>query len=113
MSVGEDGAVIVADARGEQRAPEWGTVTHVIKVRVEDVHAQFERERSYGARVIEAPPEQIYGECECTVEDLGAIAGSSRRPSGTWLPRSTGARRSIRGTTADGVTNPDGAAAAG
>ena len=34
MRVGDDGAVIVADVRGEQQPPQTGAVTHVIKVRV-------------------------------------------------------------------------------
>jgi uncharacterized glyoxalase superfamily protein PhnB len=70
MQVGVDGAVIVADVRGEQQSPRAGTVTHVIKVRVEDVDAQFERARSRGARVLQEPIEYEYGERECTVEDL-------------------------------------------
>jgi uncharacterized glyoxalase superfamily protein PhnB len=70
MRIGDDGAVIVADARGERRPPQPGTVTHVVKVRVEDVDAQFERARSHGARVLQEPTEYEYGERECTVEDL-------------------------------------------
>ena len=70
MQVGEDGGVIVADTRGEQQPPHAGTVTHVIKVRVPDVDAQFDRARSYGARVVQEPTEYEYGERECTVEDL-------------------------------------------
>lgn len=70
LRVGDDGAVIVADVRGEQQPPEPGTVTHVVKVRVADVDAQFERARSHGARVLQEPTEYEYGERECTVRDL-------------------------------------------
>jgi uncharacterized glyoxalase superfamily protein PhnB len=70
LQVGDDGALIVADARGEQQPPQAGAVTHVIKVRVADVNAQFERARSQGARVLQEPIEYEYGERECTVEDL-------------------------------------------
>jgi uncharacterized glyoxalase superfamily protein PhnB len=70
LGIGDDGAMIVADASGEQTAPRNGAVTHVVKVRVDDVEAQFERARSHGARVVEAPVDHIYGERECTVEDL-------------------------------------------
>jgi uncharacterized glyoxalase superfamily protein PhnB len=70
MGVGRDGAVIVADVRGEQQAPQAGVITHVIKVRVDDVDAQFERARSEGARVLMEPTEYEYGERECTLEDL-------------------------------------------
>lgn len=70
MSIGGDGAVIVADAGGEQQPPQGGIVTHVVKVRVEDVDAQFDRARSIGATTLEPPIDREYGERECTVEDL-------------------------------------------
>ena len=70
MSVGEDGAMIVADAQGERHAPHAGMVTHVMKVRVDNVGACYERARAHGARVLEPPTDREYGERECTVEDL-------------------------------------------
>jgi uncharacterized glyoxalase superfamily protein PhnB len=71
MRIGTDGAVIIAEAQGEQQPPQAGAVTHVLKVRVADVDAQFERARSHGARVLQPPTDQVYGERECTVEDIG------------------------------------------
>jgi len=47
MSIGEDGAMIVADVRGEQQPPQEGIVTHVMKVRVDNVGAWYERARSH------------------------------------------------------------------
>ena len=70
MSIGEDGAMIVADAQGERQAPHAGVVTHVMKVRVDNVGACYERARAHGARVLEPPIDREYGERECTVEDL-------------------------------------------
>lgn len=70
MSIGEDGAVIVADMAGERQPPQANTVTHEIKVRVENVASQFERARAAGAKVLEPPIDREYGERECTVEDL-------------------------------------------
>jgi len=70
MSIGEDGAMIVADVRGEQQPPQEGVVTHVMKVRVENVEAWYERALAHGARVLEPPTDREYGERECTVEDL-------------------------------------------
>jgi len=70
MSIGADGAMIVADVRGEQQPPRANMVTHVIKVRVDDVGAQFARARAAGAKVLEPPIDREYGERECTVEDL-------------------------------------------
>jgi uncharacterized glyoxalase superfamily protein PhnB len=69
LQVGPDGAVIVADVRGEQQPPQAGIVTHVVKVRVPAVDAQLERARRHGARVLQEPTEYEYGERECTVED--------------------------------------------
>jgi uncharacterized glyoxalase superfamily protein PhnB len=70
MQVGDDGGIIVADVGHEREPPQAGAVTHVIKVRVDDVDARFEQARSHGARVVQEPIEYEYGERECTVEDL-------------------------------------------
>jgi uncharacterized glyoxalase superfamily protein PhnB len=70
MSIGDNGAMIVAETRGEQRAPQDGIVTHVIRVRVEAVVALHERARAHGARVLEQPTDREYGERDCTIEDL-------------------------------------------
>jgi|SRR5215470_4815982 len=69
MRIGLDGAMIVADTHGEQQPPRAGAVTHLMKVRVTDVDAQFQRARSHGARVVREPVEYEYGERECTLED--------------------------------------------
>jgi uncharacterized glyoxalase superfamily protein PhnB len=71
IRIGDNGAVIVADARREQQPPQPGIVTHVIKVRVPDVDAHLERARAHGAKVLQEPTEYEYGERECTIEDLG------------------------------------------
>ncbi|MFY9914417.1 MAG: VOC family protein [Nocardioidaceae bacterium] len=70
LRVGADGALVVADVRGEQVAPSHGHVTHLIKVRVPDVEAAFARARDAGARVLGEPATQPFGERMCTVEDL-------------------------------------------
>lgn len=70
MSMGQLGAVIVADAEGERCAPQPGAVTHELKIRVDDVDAYHERARAFGALVVEAPTDRPYGERECTIEDL-------------------------------------------
>ena len=62
MRVGSDGSIVVADVHGEQVAPSAGAVTHLIKVRVEDVDAAFARARDFGARVLEEPHTWEYGE---------------------------------------------------
>ena len=70
LRVGADGAVVVADVRGEQMPPSEGVVTHVVKVRVEDVDTAFARARDAGARVLQEPTTYEYGERSCLVEDL-------------------------------------------
>lgn len=70
MSVGDDGAVIVADVHRERRPPQPGVETHLLKVRVADVDAAFAGAHDHGARLVQAPADRPYGERECTVEDL-------------------------------------------
>ncbi len=69
LRVGGDGAVILADVRGDQAAPSGGNATHIIKVRVPDVDAAFARARDAGARVLEEPTTHEYGERSCMLED--------------------------------------------
>lgn len=70
LSIGADGAVIVAEARGEQCPPESGRVTHLIRVRVDDVEAHLWRAQEFGALVLDGPIDREYGERDYTVEDL-------------------------------------------
>jgi uncharacterized glyoxalase superfamily protein PhnB len=70
LRVGADGAVVVAEVRGDQLAPSAGMVTHLVKVRVPDVDAAFARARDFGARVLQQPKTYAYGERSCVLEDL-------------------------------------------
>ena len=69
MKVG-DGAVIVADVRGEQVAPRAGEVTHLVTVRIDDARAHCERARTHGARILTEPTDWEYGERQYVAEDL-------------------------------------------
>lgn len=69
LRVASDGAVVVADIRHDQVAPDIGTVTHLVKVRVPDVDAAFARARDAGGRVLEEPVTHEYGERSCVIED--------------------------------------------
>jgi uncharacterized glyoxalase superfamily protein PhnB len=69
LQVGADGAVIVAEARGERQPPQPGQVTHEVKIRVDDVDAVYERARGLGATVLQEPIDREYGERECTLLD--------------------------------------------
>jgi uncharacterized glyoxalase superfamily protein PhnB len=65
-----DGAVIVADVRGDRRPPREGEATHSVLVRVEDAHAHSERARSHGAQILMEPTDFEYGERQYAAEDL-------------------------------------------
>jgi uncharacterized glyoxalase superfamily protein PhnB len=65
-----NGALIVADARGERRPPRRGEVPASVLVRVEDVRAHCERARAHGARILMEPTDFPYGERQYQAEDL-------------------------------------------
>src|SRR2546429_9155318 len=50
-----DGALIVADVRGDRRPPRTGEVTHSVMVRVDDARAHCEHARAHGARILIEP----------------------------------------------------------
>ena len=68
LRVGVDGALVVADVRGEQVSPSGGLVTHLVKVRVPDVDEAFAHARDAGARVLQEPVTHEYGERTCLLE---------------------------------------------
>lgn len=57
-----DGALIVADERGERAAPQPGARAHEVVVRVDDVRAHCERARENGAQITMEPVDFEYGE---------------------------------------------------
>jgi uncharacterized glyoxalase superfamily protein PhnB len=71
LRVGSDGAVVVADAGADRVAPDGGAVTHLVKLRVPDVDAAFDRARNSGARVVEELTTWEYGERSGVLEDIG------------------------------------------
>jgi len=64
-----DGALIVADVRGDRRPPRPGEVTHSVTVRVEDARAHCEHARANGARILMEPTDFEYGERQYNAED--------------------------------------------
>jgi uncharacterized glyoxalase superfamily protein PhnB len=68
LRVGE-GAVIVADVRGDRHPPRPGEVTQYVLVRVEDARAHCARARANGARILMEPTDFEYGERQYTAED--------------------------------------------
>jgi uncharacterized glyoxalase superfamily protein PhnB len=64
-----NGALIVADVRGERRSPHGGEVTHSVMVRVEDARAHCERARALGAIILKEPTDFEYGERQYSAED--------------------------------------------
>jgi uncharacterized glyoxalase superfamily protein PhnB len=71
LRVGSDGAIVVADVGADRVAPDGGTMTHLVKVRVPDVDAAFARACSQCARVVEELRTWEYGERSGVLEDLG------------------------------------------
>jgi len=65
-----DGAVIVADVRGDRVPPREGEVCHQVTVRVEDVYEHCERARYEGALILMEPVDFEYGERQYAAEDL-------------------------------------------
>jgi uncharacterized glyoxalase superfamily protein PhnB len=68
LSVG-DGAVIVADVRGDRRPPRAGEVTHTVLVRVEDADEHCARAREHGAHILMEPTDFEYGERQYAAAD--------------------------------------------
>lgn len=64
-----EGALIVADVRGERRPPRPGEITHSVMVRVDDARAHCERARDRGARILMEPADYPYGERQYSAED--------------------------------------------
>jgi uncharacterized glyoxalase superfamily protein PhnB len=70
LSVGDGGAVIVGDVRGERQPPRPGEVTHSVMVRVADVDSHCARAQASGARIVMPPTNFEYGERQYGAEDL-------------------------------------------
>lgn len=70
LRVGSDGAIVVAESKGDAPVPVGDASPQLIKIRVADVDAAFIRARDAGARVIGEPTSYDYGERSCTVADL-------------------------------------------
>ena len=64
-----DGALIIADVRGERRPPTEGEVTHSVIVRVQDVAAHYAQARELGARILEEPTDHVFGERQYSAAD--------------------------------------------
>ncbi len=69
LSVGDGGAVIVADVRRNQRPPRAGEVTHRVMVRVDDAVAHCEHARRHGATILMEPTGFEYGERQYEAQD--------------------------------------------
>jgi len=67
LSIGADGAVILAE--GTDETSDACSRMHLTRVRVDDVSAFFAHACAHGAHVLEAPTEREYGERDCTLQD--------------------------------------------
>jgi len=64
-----DGAVIVAEPRGDRRPPQAGQVSHSVTVRVSDALAHCERAQAAGARILMEPTDMPFGERQYNAAD--------------------------------------------
>jgi uncharacterized glyoxalase superfamily protein PhnB len=69
LNVGEGGAVIAADVRGDRVPPRAGESTSSVLVRIDDVHAHCERASEAGAEILDPPTDHVYGERQYTAAD--------------------------------------------
>jgi PhnB protein len=70
MSVGDDGIILMGCPGPQYRNPKHlGGVTQNLYVRVDNVDALFQSAVEAGARVVEQPADQPYGDRRCGVED--------------------------------------------
>ncbi len=69
LGFGRAGAVVVAEVGGGRAAPSGEAATHLVKLRVPDVDAAFDRARAQGAKVVEEPTTWEYGERSGVLED--------------------------------------------
>jgi uncharacterized glyoxalase superfamily protein PhnB len=69
LNVGEGGAVIVADVRGDRVPPRAGEATHSVMVRVQNARSHCERARARGAKVLKEPTDHVYGERQYNAQD--------------------------------------------
>lgn len=70
LKVGEDGAVIIGDVRGNRRPPRADEVTQSVMVRVDDANLHCERARAAGAKIVDPLTDHAYGERQFTAEDF-------------------------------------------
>ena len=73
MTIGGDGAMIVAEYIDRARRPERDAdhIGHQIMVRVEDVASHHARAVREGAEILQPPIDHPYGERQYVVRDLG------------------------------------------
>jgi uncharacterized glyoxalase superfamily protein PhnB len=64
-----EGAIMLGRQAGEYRAPRPGEVHQYVVVHVEDVDRHFEHAKRFGARIVDTPNDQPFGERQYTVDD--------------------------------------------
>lgn len=64
-----DGALVVAEARGDRHPPRPGEADHSVMLRVEDARSHCEVARAQGARILMEPTDFEYGERQYNAED--------------------------------------------
>jgi uncharacterized glyoxalase superfamily protein PhnB len=70
MDVADDGVILMGSCANYRNPKQLGANTQSLYVRVDDVDAHFARARTAGARIMEEPADQEYGDRRYAAEDL-------------------------------------------
>ena len=70
LQIGNAGAVIVGDVRGNHKPPQDEIISHQIIVRIESLKDHYAQAYSLGARILSEPTDFPYGERKYEAEDL-------------------------------------------
>ncbi len=81
-----DGAIIVTRLPDTPHVRPGGFATHSVHVRVTDARAHHEQAVRAGARILDPPIDDPYGERQYVAEDPAVTAGPSLSRSPTWIP---------------------------
>lgn len=86
-----NGAIIIGAQGGEFRAPGSSGVSLYVTVHVDDADAHCARAKAFGARIVQEPADQPFGERQYTAEDLAGYRWTFSQSIADVAPESWGA----------------------
>lgn len=91
-----EGAIMLGRQAGEYRAPRPGEVHQYVVVHVEDVDRHFEHAKRFGARIVDTPNDQPFGERQYTVDDPEGHRWTFSQHVADVAPRQWGATLAVK-----------------